>query len=74
MDKLSKVRSFVGQNFFPSELDSKRLVLQPRLKYSDEEELRKRYDDYAAELNDLTTAAWTAYRQYRATVRKRLKI
>ena len=78
---LQKVDSFVGQHFFrplgfpsPEPDGDIMLHLYPELRHSDEREQRQRYEQRAQELDVLTTAAWVAYRKYRATVRDRLKV
>jgi hypothetical protein len=78
---LQKVDSFVGQHCFtllglpaPDPDDGIALHLYPELRDSEDQERRERYEQCARDLDDLTTAAWDAYRKYRATVRNRLKV
>lgn len=72
---LSEVRSFVGKNFFTSHMpnDSDRLFLHQELRESPDEAQRDRYwKALVPELNALIDTAWEAYKNYRATVKRRL--
>ena len=74
---LSEVRSFVGKNFFMSDMpnDDDRLFLHRELRESPDDVQRDRYwKVLVPELNRLTDVAWEAYKTYRATVRRRLMV
>jgi hypothetical protein len=74
---LSQLDAFVGNNFFTSDMpnDNDRLVLHHDLRDSPNEAERDRYWNLLVpELNKLIDAAWEAYGQYRATVKKRLMV
>jgi hypothetical protein len=74
---LRQLDSFVGKNFFTSDMpnDNDRLVLHHDLRDSPNEAQRDRYwNVLVPELNTLIDTAWEAYRQYRATVKKRLMV
>jgi hypothetical protein len=74
---LSEVCSFVGLNFFTSHMrnDSDRLFLHHELRESPDEPQRARYwKVLVPELNTLIDTAWEAYKNYRATVKRRLLV
>jgi len=74
---LSAVNSFVGVNFFRSQMpnDRDRLFLHHELRESPDEAKRDRYwKVLVPELNQLLDEAWEAYKNYRSTVRNRLMV
>ena len=74
---LGEVRSFVGKHFFTSHMpnDSDRLFLHHELRESPDEAQRDRYwKVLVPELNTLIDAAWEAFKNYRATAKRRLMV
>ncbi len=75
VEHLDAVDSFVGRHFFSvREMNDDIIRLYPELKNADDAVGRDRYRQRAEELTELTAAAWAAYREYRATVKRRLKV
>jgi len=74
IDRLTKLDNFCSTHFFTSPTGDGSYRLYPEMRNHAEPEMRARYWDRVPELNELSEAAWTAYRKYRATVKKRLRI
>ena len=73
--KLDEVDRFVGQHFFRSPRGREGMLrLYPELREAAEDERRTLYQRRASELTALTGEAWRAYKEYRATVKKRLMV
>ena len=64
---LSEVDYFVGKHFFA--INDDRLKLYPERRLDDKE-----YAAYIKEMHALTLAAWEAYKEYRAAVKRLLKV